>query len=44
MELPDGKTLDLGTELFHAPEIIFQPDFAKIDEPCVDDAVISSIK
>jgi actin beta/gamma 1 len=44
-ELPDGTKMELGVELFHSPEIMFQPDITSDfeDEMSVQQALYDSV-
>ncbi|XP_040283344.1 actin-2-like [Bufo bufo] len=41
--LPDGNTLSLGSQLFHAPEILFAPANIGIEAPGVHELIYKSI-
>jgi actin len=43
-ELPDGKVITLGSELFQCPEALFQPSLLGISAPGVRDMVLQSIR
>ena len=42
--LPDGQILQLGSEKFKAPEILFSPDKIGLEWPGVHEMVINTIK
>lgn len=42
-EMPDGQTLELTTELFRAPEILFQPALVDLEIGGLQDFVLQSI-
>jgi len=42
-QLPDGTTIELGTESFRAPEILFQPDLIGSEYRGVHDCLVKSI-
>jgi centractin len=42
--LPDGQTIQLGSEKYKAPEILFSPDKIGLEWPGVHEMVVNSIK
>jgi len=42
--LPDGQIIQLGSEKFKAPEILFSPDKIGLEWPGVHEMVVNSIK
>ena len=43
-QLPDGSYVNVATERFQAPEILFKPELVGVDVQGVDSAVLSSIQ
>ena len=42
-QLPDGRVVELGSERFRAPEILFRPTLIGSEEMAVSDALVNSI-
>ena len=42
-ELPDGKVISIGNELFRCPEALFQPSLLGVDSPGVHETTYNSI-
>lgn len=42
-ELPDGNLITIGNERFRAPELLFQPGLAGLENQGICDAVFTSI-
>lgn len=42
-QLPDGRTVDVGSERFRAPEILFRPELVGSEESSVADALTRSV-
>jgi centractin len=42
--LPDGQIIQLGSEKYKAPEILFSPDKIGLEWPGVHEMVVNSIK
>jgi len=42
-QLPDGRAVELGSERFRAPEVLFRPDLIGSEEMAVTDALVNSI-
>ena len=42
--MPDGQVIQLGSEKYKAPEILFKPDTIGLEWPGVHEMVINSIK
>jgi centractin len=43
-KLPDGSNIELGLELYRAPEVLFQPDLLGVECRGVHDLLVSSIQ
>lgn len=41
--LPDGQVIDLGVEVFRAPEVLFQPELVGFEYRGVHDLLVTSI-
>jgi len=42
-QLPDGSAVELGSERFRAPEVLFRPELIGSEEMAVSDALVNSI-
>ncbi|KAG0418557.1 Actin-2 [Dictyocoela roeselum] len=42
-ELPDGHTIEIGTEMFRAPEVLFKPSLAGVESTGVHETCYNSI-
>lgn len=42
-QLPDGRAVELGSERFRAPEVLFRPDSIGSEESSVSDALVDSV-
>eukprot|EP01083_Nonionella_stella_P160260 523703_1 len=42
-ELPDGSTITIGSELFRAPEVLFKPNFIRLEADGIHKMVFQSI-
>lgn len=42
-QLPDGRAVELGSERFRAPEVLFRPDLIGSEEMSVADALVNSV-
>ncbi|KAF7289680.1 Actin, cytoplasmic 1 [Mycena chlorophos] len=42
-ELPDGRALEIGSERFRAPEVLFQPSILGLDTAAIQTATFNSI-
>jgi len=42
-QLPDGRAVELGSERFRAPEVLFRPDLIGSEEMSVSDALVNSV-
>jgi centractin len=42
--LPDGEQIQIGSEKFRAPEILFSPDKIGLEWPGIHEMVVNSVK